>query len=107
MTSYSRIFNQSIHKTEAELTRQVRSLASRSGWPEVIASSLHVKFRDEAFHVEYPEIYAHTVNMLETGTQDSPPNAVLRRFENAVTRKGGAVLMHYVGETINKARVFS
>lgn len=104
VTSYTRAFNDSLVQTSKELTRQVRTLATRAGWPDGVCDALSVVYRGGAFAVTYPETLQATIDILETGTQDKPPTAVLRRFENAVVRKGGDVLMHFLAQDLAKAK---
>jgi hypothetical protein len=105
VTSISTAFNTALAHTSKELTRQVQSLTSRAGWPDGVCDALRVEYRNGAFAVMYPDSLQATVDVLENGTQDQQPSGVLRRFENSVVRKGGAVLLHFVSADLKKARI--
>ena len=63
------------------LTEQLHSIASASGWPEYIISSLNVDL-DEHFnlHINYPESLKNEIDNLEYGAEFGLPNAVIRPF---------------------------
>ena len=68
-----------LNKTE-ELTEELRSEATKLGWPVIVVGQLSVVVRNDDFDVDYPDAIKETVLLLEYGTEDIPPRALIRPF---------------------------
>lgn len=62
------------------LTKDLQRLAHERGWPLDVVLKLQVGMTDEGLRVQFPDEVAERVSTLEYGTQDVPPQAVLRIF---------------------------
>lgn len=68
------------------ITRDLRRSAQSKGWPLDVVLNLRVAIDPSSgeLSVEYPDRLADRVETLEYGTQDTPPNPVIRTFNNRV-----------------------
>jgi len=79
--------HKSIQKKTVGLSRDLRSSAMHSGWPEGLARSLSVNSSEGKVSIDYPDELRNDIHSWEYGTEDRRPNAVMRRFMNRVDSK--------------------
>ena len=65
-----------------KLTSGLRRQAYANGWPVELSRQLVVSHEDSKFSVTMPPKSLSAVFDMEFGTQDAPPNPVIRRFMN-------------------------
>lgn len=65
-----------------KLTSGLRRQAYANGWPVELSRKLVVSHEDSKFSVTMPPKSLSAVFDMEFGTQDAPPNPVIRRFMN-------------------------
>lgn len=70
--------------TGKELTRQLRAKAQERSWPFDIARRLRViyDYDTDSYTVAYPQGLKRKIEDIEYGTQQVPPNPVIRPFMN-------------------------
>ena len=71
----------------SELTEELKAEATKAGWPNILVSQLSVVVEDGDFSYRYPSELKETVELLEFGTEDVPPNPVLRNFMSNIKNK--------------------
>ena len=65
------------------LTAKLRAYAYNNGWPTNLSRTLSVvKNSDETFRIGFPEELEDQILDVEMGTQNNPPNPVMRQFMN-------------------------
>lgn len=87
MSSLISKLHSTLASTTAPLTRELRSNALESGWPENAAHSLSVHFDEGQFAIKYPDHVKGLVEDLEYGTEATPPSAVIRKFSKRMDSK--------------------
>lgn len=70
---------QLLNKT-AELTEELRDEATKAGWPTIVVIQLEIRVKDDELEVFYPSEVSEQVEILEYGTEVTPPNPVIRNF---------------------------
>ncbi len=76
------VFEHGRKSTAAHLTRTLRQRAHEAGWPSHVYGGITVHANEDGFRVHLADHIEEHAMDLEYGTQQSPPNAVLRRFGN-------------------------
>lgn len=69
-------------ETSRLLSAHMRTEARASGWPDDLASSLHVSFTKNSFNVNIHKNQYQRAMDLEYGTPDTQPTAAIRRVMN-------------------------
>jgi hypothetical protein len=75
-----------LNKT-AELTEELRDEATKAGWPTIVVIQLEVVIKDDEFDIDYPAEVSEQIEILEYGTETTPPNPVLRTFMKELKKK--------------------
>lgn len=75
-----------LNKT-AELTEELRDEATKAGWPTIVVIQLEVQIKDDEFEVYYPSEVSEQVEILEYGTETTPPNPVIRTFMKDLNKR--------------------
>lgn len=66
--------------TASKLTSELRGKAISQGWPAEAARGVSVVFSGGAFDIKIASSVDDLVQTLEYGTEDTPPNPVIRSF---------------------------
>lgn len=67
-----------------DLTVELRRKATDAGWPSSVIIVLSVIFKDGLLVIDYPESMVNKIEDLEYGSESTPPNSVLRAFQNRI-----------------------
>jgi hypothetical protein len=69
--------------TAKKATSKLRSEAYSNGWPTELSRTLSILHDKEGrFSMDYPQHLESKIFDVEFGTQNTPPNPVMRRFLN-------------------------
>lgn len=63
-----------------QLSAELQQYARAAGWPADVCDQLSIRQEDGEYIASFPTIIGGRVNDLEYGTQDTPPNPVIRSF---------------------------
>lgn len=74
------ILNYEAEGLEAGYTEQLQAAATAAEWPIIVVTQLSIGIRDGRWAIDYPDSIREQVELLEYGTQVTPPNPVLRDF---------------------------
>lgn len=74
---------------EDKYTKNLQALAVSAGWPVLIAVQLSVKIKNGQYVVDYPDGIREQVIILETGTETTPANPVIRNFLATLPQREG------------------
>lgn len=72
---------------EEEYTANLRAAATSAGWPVIAVAQLSVVLRNGSYSVNYPDSIREQVELLEYGTETTPPNPVIRNFTASLPRR--------------------
>jgi phosphoribosylformylglycinamidine (FGAM) synthase PurS component len=64
----------------SNLTAKLRAQALSQGWPSEAAKGVRVVFSGKSFEIKISSSAEDLVQTLEYGTEDTPPNPVIRSF---------------------------
>lgn len=70
-----------------ELTQELREEATKANWPTIVVTQLSVVIKDDEFDIEIPPSIREQVEILEYGTETTPPSPVLRNFMKSVNKR--------------------
>lgn len=76
-----------IENFEEEYTADIRAAATSAGWPVIVVTQLSVILRKGRYSVDYPDSIREQVELLEYGTETTPPNPVIRNFTASLPRR--------------------
>lgn len=81
ITEYiAEILNYDVNNVESNYTKELRTAATAANWPVIVTTQLEVVMVKGKLTVEYPDSIREEVELLEFGTQVTPPNPVIRNF---------------------------
>lgn len=75
-----------LNKTK-DLTSQLQDEAAKAGWPIAIVTQLGVRVLDGDLDIDIPATIKEQVEILEYGTETTPPNPVLRNFMMSLRKR--------------------
>jgi len=69
-----------------QLTNDLRQKALQHAWPIGLIVNMYVRYlpEDDTFDIQYTPGYKQRIEDLEFGTQNVPPNPVIRPFMNRI-----------------------
>jgi hypothetical protein len=85
-----------------KLTAQLRRKAYESGWPTHASRHLKVVPTVDSYRVSYPTKHGEHIENAEYGTQDTPPNPVVRQFLTNIKK---TEMTTHVDRALRKARL--
>lgn len=71
----------------SDLTEQLRDAAAKAGWPTFVVMQLEIVVNEGEYDVYYPREAKETIEVLEYGTETTPPNPVLRNFIKSIGQR--------------------
>lgn len=80
-----------LNKT-AYLTEQLQEETTKAGWPTIVSMQLGIKLVGGELDVDIPATIREQVEILEYGTETTPPNPVIRNFLKSITSRVGTRL---------------
>lgn len=86
---------QAAHDTAVHLTADLRQRANAAGWHPEVAANLHVSYDGNSFKAHVHPDYADAAHVLEYGSENTRPTAVLRKFSQE-THNSSRVMAHNV-----------
>lgn len=75
----------------SDLTNQLQEEATKAGWPTVVVMQLSIEVINGELDVQIPASIRETVEILEYGTETTPPNPVIRNFLKSLNNRVGSL----------------
>lgn len=72
---------------EEYYTGELKAAATQANWPPVVILQLEVVMHEGRYVVDYPDSVRETVEILEYGTETTPPNPVIRNFLASLAKR--------------------